>query len=204
LRRLGELPPIFWFDIASKIALVGLLLFAVVRDDLEQFQGKAMEGRALTYPLSTLVVPIIYFFVRRSGRRAFYPYGLDIVLGLPFLIDTAGNALDLYDTVEWWDDANHLVNWAILTFGFGLFLLRLPIGKLSVAGLVAGFGGLSAIVWEFAEYITFIRDSPERETAYTDTLGDLLLGTAGSVISAMLIAWVLWPRRTAGAPGQRS
>jgi hypothetical protein len=33
---------------------------------------------------------------------------------MPFLIDTAGNAANLYDTIDWWDDANHVVNWAIL------------------------------------------------------------------------------------------
>jgi hypothetical protein len=35
-----------------------------------------------------------------------YAYVLDILIGLPFLIDTAGNALNLYDTIGWWDDAN--------------------------------------------------------------------------------------------------
>lgn len=189
------LPPIFWIDLASKAALISLLIFAVVRDDLPQFQGKAMAGRALVYPLSVLVVPIIYFFVRRSGRRPEYPYGLDITLGLPFLIDTGGNALNLYDTIEWWDDFNHLLNWGILAFGFGLFLLMRPVGKLSAAGLTVGFGAATAILWEFAEYITFVRNSPELQTAYTDTLGDLMLGLGGSVIAGVLIGWVLWPRR---------
>jgi hypothetical protein len=43
-----------------------------------------------------------------------YPYALDIILTLPFLIDVAGNALDLYDSIDWWDDANHFVNWGCL------------------------------------------------------------------------------------------
>lgn len=38
-------------DLAVKAALVGLLLFAVARPDLPQFHGKAIVGRALTYPL---------------------------------------------------------------------------------------------------------------------------------------------------------
>lgn len=198
-REPGRFPAIFWVDIASKLALVGLLIFAVVRDDLSQFQGKAMGGRALTYPVSTLVVPLIFWFVWRSGRRPRYPYGLDITLGLPFLIDTGGNALNLYDTIEWWDDLNHLVNWGILSAGFGLFLLMRPVGKLSTAGLTAGWGAVTAIIWEFAEYVTFIRHSEELQTAYTDTLGDLVLGLSGSVIAAVFIAWVLWPRRETSA-----
>ena len=193
--RMPALPAILWVDVVSKLALVALLIFAVVRDDLPQFQGKAMAGRALTYPLSTLVVPVIFLLIWRSGRRAAYPYGLDITLGLPFLIDTAGNALNMYDTVTWWDDLNHLVNWGILAAGFGFFLLMRPVGKLSTAGLTAGFGAVTAIAWEYAEYVTFIRHSPELQTAYTDTLGDLGLGLIGSVVAAVLVGWVLWPRR---------
>jgi len=42
-----------------------------------------------------------------------------MLIVLPFLIDMAGNAANLYDTISWWDDANHFVNWAILVSGFG-------------------------------------------------------------------------------------
>jgi hypothetical protein len=199
LRRFDP-PAVLWLDLVSKLALVALLVFAVVRDDLPQFQGKAMAGRALTYPLSTLLVPIVFALVWRSGRRAAYPYGLDITLGLPFLIDTAGNALNLYDTVAWWDDLNHFVNWGILAVGFGFFLLMRPVGKLSTAGLTVGFGAVTAIAWELAEYVTFVRHSPELQTAYTDTLGDLGLGLLGSIVAAVLIGWVLWPRRHATPP----
>ena len=79
---------------------------------------------------------------------------------LPFFIDTAGNALDLYDTIEWWDDANHLVNWAILTAGAAVALTYLPLGRLNRFALGVGFGAVTAIGWELAEYITFIKDSP--------------------------------------------
>jgi hypothetical protein len=51
-------PFLFWLDVAVKAALVGLLLFAVVRPDLPQFEGKAFTARALVYPWSVLVVPL--------------------------------------------------------------------------------------------------------------------------------------------------
>jgi hypothetical protein len=51
-------------------------------------------------------------------------------------------------------------------------------------------------VWELAEYVAFIRDSPELATAYEDTLGDLALGTAGSVVAAAAVAsWAARPTR---------
>ncbi len=52
---------------------------------------------------------------------------------------------------------------------------------------------MTAVLWEFGEYFTFIRNSPELRTAYTDTLGDLALGLAGSVLAASLTVTLLWP-----------
>jgi hypothetical protein len=118
-----------------------------------------------------------------------------VLLVLPFLIDTAGNALDLYDTIEWWDDFNHFVNWGILTAAFGQLLVRLPLGRLNTFALAVGFGAVTAVLWEFAEYVTFIRNSPELDTAYTDTLGDLALGLTGATIAAALTATLRDRRR---------
>jgi len=186
--------PAFWVDVAVKAALVGLLAFAVARPDLPQFDGKAMVGRALTYPIAALIVPVSWWLLSRSRRRD-YPYALDVLLVLPFLIDVAGNAANLYDTISWWDDANHFVNWAILVSAFGQLLIRLPLERWAAAGLAVGFGAVTAVLWEFAEYYTFIRNSPELRTAYTDTLGDLALGLTGSVLAAAVTITVVWPNR---------
>ena len=195
----------FWLDIALKAALVAQLLFAVARPDLPQFEGKAMAGRAIVYPLAVLVVPVVWWFLNRR-RRVEYPYALDILWTLPFLIDVSGNTANLYDTVDWWDDANHFVNWAILVAAFGELLVRLPVGRVAVAGLQVGFGALTAVLWEFAEYITFIRNNEdELRTAYTDTLGDLALGLGGSLVAAALIVTLLWRTRTGSpSPGSRA
>jgi hypothetical protein len=189
-------PFAFWVDVAAKVALVALLLFSVF-SGLERFEGKAMTGRAVTYPLAAILVPIAWWLYgrRRSDR---YPYALDILLVLPFLVDVAGNALDLYDTVEWWDDLNHFVNWGLLTAAFGQLLVRLRMPPVEAAALAIGFGAVTAVLWEFAEYWTFIRDSPELETAYEDTLGDLALGLAGSTVAATATAWLV--RRRDRAP----
>lgn len=180
--------PALAVDLLLKAALVTLLLFGAF-SGLERFEGKAFEGRALAYPIAALIVPVAWWLVaRRRGRRPDYPYALDILLVLPFFVDTLGNALDLYDTVSWWDDANHFVNWGILTAAFGQLLLRLPIGPWNTLALALGFGALTAVLWELAEYVTFIRNSPELDTAYTDTLGDLTLGLTGSAIAATATA----------------
>jgi hypothetical protein len=171
-------------DVALKVALVAALVFGTL-SDLERFEGKAFGARLISYPLATLVVPAVWWL---GSRRPPYPYAGDILFTLPFLIDTLGNVFDLYDTIAWWDDANHFVNWALLTGAFGQFLLRLPLGALNTFALAVGFGALTAVLWEFGEYVTFIRNSPELDTAYTDTLGDLGLGLAGSTLAALVTA----------------
>jgi hypothetical protein len=184
-----------WIDIGLKAALISQLVVAVALPDLPQFEGKAMAGRAIAYPIAVLLVPAVWWVLNRR-RRIEYPYVLDILWTLPFLIDVTGNTADLYDSVTWWDDANHFVNWAILVAAFGQLLIRLPVGRVAAAGLAVGFGALTAVLWEFAEYVTFIRTNEEElRTAYEDTLGDLALGISGSVVAAILTVMLLWPVR---------
>ena len=173
-------------DIAVKVALVALLAFGAF-SGLDRFAGKAFGWRLIGYTVAAGIVPAIWVI---RGRRPPYPYLVDTLFVLPFLIDTIGNALDLYDTIDWWDDANHFVNWALLSSSFGLALLRTRLAPLVVFGLVAGFGAITAILWELGEYFAFIRNSPELATAYTDTLGDLTLGLSGSVVAALTTATV--------------
>jgi hypothetical protein len=177
-------------NVAAKAVLVGLLAYGAF-SGAEQFEGKAFGWRLVLYPLATGLV----FLASRLGRVARpYPHGADLLLTLPFLIDVAGNAFDLYDRIEWWDDANHFVNWALLSAGVGLLLIRQRLGSTVLAGLVVGFGGVSAILWELGEYVAFIRNSSELATAYTDTLGDLGLGLAGSACAAAVT--FVWSRRS--------
>jgi hypothetical protein len=86
-------------DVAIKVATVGLLAWAVLNPDLPQFTGKAFIGRAVVYPIALLILPAGWWVFGRPRGFAF-PVAADILLGLPFLIDVAGNGLDLYDSVE--------------------------------------------------------------------------------------------------------
>ena len=171
-------------NVAIKLALVGLLAFGAF-SGLQQFEGKAFFWRLLTYPVASLIVPVVWTARYRSTR---YPYAADILLTLPFLVDTAGNALDLYDSVVWWDDANHLVNWGLLSGAVAALCCRNRVSPWQALACVVGFGAVTAILWEIAEYYAFIRNSPELDTAYTDTLGDMALGLTGSAITGVFAA----------------
>jgi hypothetical protein len=65
---------------------------------------------------------------------------------------------------------------------------------------------VTAILWEFSEYITFIRNNEnELRTAYTDTLGDLALGLGGSVVAAVITMTLGWRTRSASrSPDSRA
>ena len=173
-------------DVAVKLATTALLVFAALHPDWQQFAGKAMGARAVGYPVALLVLPVLWWAVRRRNGRP-YPALADLLVSVPFLVDTAGNALDLYDAVTWFDDACHLVNWALLLGGLAVSLPR-RLHTWTRLGLTVGLGSTTALLWEVGEYVAFLRDSPELATAYTDTLGDMVLGTTGSLLAGLLVA----------------
>jgi hypothetical protein len=181
-------------NLGLKLALVGLLAFGAF-SGLEQFEGKAFGWRLLTYPLAAILVPVVW---KLRGSPRPYPHDVDMLLVAPFLVDVVGNTLDLYDTVDWWDDLNHFVNWALLSGAVGAALLRTRLAPVVVFGLVAGFGAAAAILWEVAEYYAFVRGGSEEATAYTDTLGDEVLGFAGAAFAGAIAAYVA--RRSSERP----
>lgn len=183
-------------DLAVKAAAIGLLVFALLSPDLPQFQGKAFAGRAIAYPIALAAFPVGWLLFGRG--RIPYPIIADLLFGLPFLIDVVGNALNLYDTVDRWDDLNHLVNWVLHTAAIGLLLQYGPWSWRIRTALAFAYAVTSAVLWEFGEFLTFVPNSPEAATAYRDTLGDIALGMVGGLIGAVVTARL--PRRTSRDP----
>lgn len=189
-----RLPRSAWVDVGVKAAFVLLVAYGAFSGG-DQFEGKGFGWRLVAAPLIVLIVPALWAL---RGRPRQYPWTADALLTAPWLVDVLGNVFDLYDTVSWWDDANHLVNWALLCGGLGLLVLRVRLGALTSAALVVGFGAFLAVVWELGEYAAFIHDNTdELDTAYTDTLGDELLGTIGAILAGAGV--FLAARRRAGA-----
>ncbi len=185
-------------DLAVKLVTVGLLGWAVLNQDLPQFHDKAFAGRAIAYPVALLLLPLGWWVF--GSRTIRYPFAADILFGLPFLIDVVGNALNLYDTIEWWDDANHLVNWVLHTSAVGLLLRYGGWSGATRAALAFGYAVTSAVLWEFAEYVTFVPNSPEAASAYADTLFDLALGMAGGLVAAIATSRMPLIRSETGPP----
>jgi hypothetical protein len=189
-----------WIAAAVFGLTVVQLAVAAAMPNLEQFAGKGFTARLFLYPVMMLVAPAVWWLsARRANRSGAVPWIPFTLIMLPFLIDVTGNTLNLYDSVWWWDDANHFVNWFFLNLGVGLLLAgatRQPGWALLL--MVSGIGAIMAIGWEIGEYFAFIRGGTELATAYTDTLGDLVLGTLGAAAAGALVAWGPWTRRSLG------
>jgi hypothetical protein len=171
--------------IALFVATVLQLLVATTATGLSQFEGKAFGARLATYPVLMLLAPLGWgWWHRRTGSSASYPWIGFALIMLPFFIDVTGNSFNLYDSVMWWDDLNHLINWFLLSLGIGVLVARSRIEPPWALGwLVAGLGAMLAIGWEMAEWGAFIKNGTELAGAYEDTLGDELLGALGAALA---------------------
>ena len=179
-------------DIAAKVGLVILIGIAIAYPDLGNVRGKASGVRDIAYPLGALVVPAVWWFRWRDRP---YPWLGDALVTLPWFTDTLGNRLNLFDTVDSFDDWMHFVNWALLTAGVLILTLRQTASLRETIERALAFGVTAALGWEIAEYFAFIRHSSELKTAYTDTLGDLSLGSLGSILAGVTV-YALWRSNT--------
>jgi hypothetical protein len=180
----------------AKALLFALLLSALIWPDLSGIKGKASTARLIVYPIGGMALPLWWWTYGRLRSRLHrtFPWPADLLMTLPWLVDLIGNRLDLFDTVSWWDDAMHFVLWGFLTAGVLLAFAPRGLSRALTTFVALGFGATAAVVWELGEYITFVRTSPELQTAYTDTLGDLALGTLGALLAGLVVGHLLRTR----------
>ena len=175
--------------LGAKAVLFMLLLSALIWPDLSGIKGKASTARLIVYPIGAMVLPLWWWAYGRTKSRLHdrFPWPADLLLTLPWLIDLIGNRLDLFDTITWWDDAMHFILWGLLTAGVLTAFVPRTLSRGITTFVALGFGATAAVIWELGEYYAFVRHSEELRTAYTDTLGDLSLGTLGALLAALIL-----------------
>jgi hypothetical protein len=173
---------------ALVLAVTVAELVAAVVVPAEQFDGKGWGVRLVVYPALMLLAPALWWATRGRSGATDPPYGAFTLLMLPFFSDTTANWLDLFRDVGWWDDVSHFVHWFLLGAGLALLLAPYVRPRWALVPLVGGAGAMLALLWELGEYWVFIRHGTESGGAYRDTLGDQTLGTAGSLLAALLVA----------------
>jgi hypothetical protein len=180
------------FDLAVKAVVVGLSVYPIMRPGSGHFAGKAMGIRAVLYPAVMLLIPMVWLVAGRPGP---YPFLADIALGLPFLVDAAGNVLGLF-SIKRFDAIPHFTGWFFLAGAFGLAVAPLLPERWVAFGLVLGFGAVVDILWEIGEFLLMRSGASGLDLTYENTIQDLAMSLAGAALGALAVATVLWP-----APG---
>lgn len=172
--------------IGAKALLIGLLLTGALFPSVGGFEGKGMAFRLPIFAFPAVIIPLLRLRRRATGP---WPVALDAGLTLPFLLDTAGNAVGLYDHWVPTDDVLHVLNWFLLFGGVTVFLFDaatrghvVPRWLVWLAG--AGAGAWAIIGWEAAEYAVMKAGVGGLSLTYGDTLGDLLGSSTGGAIGA--------------------
>ena len=168
-------------------AALALAFVVALTVPLEQLEGKGMGFRFPLFMLSAAVVPLAW-------RRRFSPYPAtaDVLVVAPFLLDTLGNLVGLYDSYDVTDDVLHTLNWVLLVAAFHAWRYRRGGSAEAMSGadawlLGAGIGALAIVGWEIAEWIVAETGAGGGlALTYGDTVGDLALSTAGGMVGSWL------------------
>lgn len=167
-----------------KALLVVLLLVGLVFPEAPQFQGKGWPARVGFYPISAVLIPIMWLLAKPARP---YPHLADTFLVMPFLLDIAGNVANLFNTVDAVDDILHFLNWIFLAAALVLVLAPLGLARWNRIVMGAGAGALAIIFWEAVEYFIAESGATALQLTYRDTIGDLVLSSAGGAVGAIVV-----------------
>ncbi len=179
-------------NLAVKVGLV--LAFAVaIGLSPATVDGKAMGFRAPLFLAPAVLVPVI----ARVRRWQPYPHTADALLAAPFLIDTLGNLLGIYDDFAQTDDVLHALNWVLLVGAFHAFRFRNVGDRRDALPLGYGFGAVTIVWWEIMEWAVSedgFGGAGGLALTYEDTVGDLFLSSTGGLLGSLVAVWWLGPR----------
>jgi len=181
---------------AVKGALAACLLAGLLFPGIPGVEGKGWPERSVGYPVSALIVPLVWHL---RGRRVDYPHLADALFVTPFVLDLLGNLVNLFDTVDQFDDILHFANWSFLVAAFVLFLHPYILARWNLVLLGSGLGAIAIVAWEAVEWVIQEMGTTGLQLTYDDTIGDLVLSTSGGVLGAVLTVRALTRREAQGA-----
>ncbi len=180
---------------AVKGALAACLLAGLLFPGIPGVEGKGWPERSVGYPVSALIVPLVWHL---RGRRVDYPHLADALFVTPFVLDLLGNLVNLFDTVDQFDDILHFANWSFLVAAFVLFLHPYILARWNLVLLGSGLGAIAIVAWEAVEWVIQEMGTTGLQLTYDDTIGDLVLSTSGGVLGAVLTVRALTRREAQG------
>ncbi len=115
-----------------------------------------------------------------------------VLFGMAIAINIAGYVFNLYERFWWFDEFLHFFTLLVLTLVLALRLYDNGLAeirehKLVLALTVACFGVTAATLWEIVEWTYDQFVTANAILGKTDTIVDLILGTAGAVVAGAVI-----------------
>ncbi len=112
----------------------------------------------------------------------------------PFLLDTLGNLLGIYDDFARTDDVLHALNWVLLVGAFHAFRFRNITDRRDAVLLGYGFGAITIVWWEVMECAVSedgFGGAGGLALTYEDTVRGLMLSSTGGLIGSVLaVRWL--------------
>lgn len=173
-----------YINVSVKVAIIAAFAIAIFWPP-EVLEGKAMGFRAPLFLAPAVLVPTIA--VARDWRP--YPHIADCLLTAPFLADTLGNLIGLYDRWPITDDVLHCINWVMLVGAFHAFRFRNVHDHRDAVLIGYGFGALAIVWWEILEWAVSedgFGGAGGLALTYGDTIGDLFLSSIGGLVGSVL------------------
>lgn len=166
-----------WAVNMSLRALIGFVLIDALRRPRDpRYAGKAIGTRGLVVVPASLLVPAVWAI---RDRRAAYPVWIDSLHLSIYALDMAGNYLDLYNRVTYFDAIPHAHGTGAATLVVA-DLFELP--ALSAIGIAQ----LVHIGLEAQEYYSDVLFDLHNVRGMWDTVNDLVAGAVGSLAYAGL------------------
>jgi hypothetical protein len=164
-------------NLGLRLAILFFTVDAIVNAGDPRFAGKALGPRNVGILLGlSMLFPILHFIYKRWKK---YPVWYDNLYLSIFWLDMAGNSLNLYNAVEWWDHIPHF-------HGPGALSMVL-VGAFGFAPLAAaGFATMLHLLLEVNEYYGDVLLGTHNVRGIMDSMNDLSFGLAGVLVYTLI------------------
>lgn len=181
-------------NIGLRLAIAAFTVDALINAADERFAGKSLGPRNVGILLGlSMLFPILHFIYKRWKR---YPVWYDDLYLSIFWLDMAGNSLDLYNSVEWWDHIPHF-------HGPGALAMML-MGVFGLSGIAAaGLATILHVVLEIWEYYGDVLFGTHNVRGIADSINDLAYGIGGMVVYTLIASRWMYLRQRRTRPKRR-
>jgi hypothetical protein len=182
------------FNFGLRIAILAFTIDALVNAGDPRFAGKALGPRNVGIFIGlSMLFPILHFIYKRWKQ---YPFWHDALYLSIFWLDMAGNSLNLYNAVEWWDHIPHF-------HGPGALSMVL-MGAFGLAALpAAGLSTILHVVLEIWEYWGDVLLGTHNVRGLADSINDLAFGIGGMLLYTFLASRVRYLKLRRTRPNKK-